>query len=462
MLNKVLLPCHLPVVLLINFILLPVTAEPHQSDPAAGEHAPALSPYCASESDVARLASTLSIQPTHCTNEEGSFSGAGPGCAGGWRGFPIVRSSRSSATRAPRNTTARGGPPPCSHWAVLTTADWRPELCAWARGDWCVVVVADRPEAPDAKPPSACHVLRPSSAPAAPDAPHGPPAAHADAYLFAMARGARYVFATTAEDVAAHPPPPTVPLQDGAATAVDTAAPLLNPHAADFFPTACCPLGTPIADLRNVTGCLWHLRHGSPHTLLSVQHSVGVPAGVPAEDAPLPTFLPHGSLVPLQGPTLFHSSAFWALWLPPSLGAADARAVRGYWLQRVAWEAGARVLAVPRPEFDTPARPLRLGPLDAAAAAAVLCWSPRRATDSVLDKALDLVEHLIRMAVLKPVDRQSFQVSNPHAGPVALRSLERVCLASRHTIWGRTGPWPRGRARGGHASRVHGPGPVMY
>eukprot|EP00667_Euglena_gracilis_P026079 EG_transcript_31077 len=147
----------------------------------------------------------------------------------------------------------------------------------------CVVVVllgaATLPPPPL---PPACHALHPARldptlAELAAAVPFNSTAVQLFGYLFAILHGAELILDTTAEALLAMAQPPPVAHEFANDTSThDTTRPLLNPRAQDFFPLN-CSTETHRRDLRRTHSCLVFLRHGSPHTALSIQQFLHVP-----------------------------------------------------------------------------------------------------------------------------------------------------------------------------------------
>eukprot|EP00996_Jenningsia_fusiforme_P002983 NODE_378_length_2333_cov_30.612960_g352_i0.p1 GENE.NODE_378_length_2333_cov_30.612960_g352_i0~~NODE_378_length_2333_cov_30.612960_g352_i0.p1 ORF type:complete len:429 (+),score=60.74 NODE_378_length_2333_cov_30.612960_g352_i0:915-2201(+) len=99
--------------------------------------------------------------------------------------------------------------------------------------------------------------------------------------------------------------------------------------------------------------------------------------------------------------------AFWGLWTPLSLPDEDGMVLRSFWLQRVLWEAGMRLVVVPDARQVDQAKMPACGPRSNCTsdfalqvAQAVLCWKPSRQDATLLEKAAELVRHLVDRKLL--------------------------------------------------------------
>ena len=321
----------------------------------------------------------------------------------------------------------------CANWTVVTLAEGElmPTLCDMTRHGWCVVLVALDQPAPTPPPvplPPHCHYLRLGARGAA-ALPATSPARKMLGYAFALRRGARLILDASAANARAlaraAAPLPVWGEHDAAASSHDTTRPFLNPSARDFFPKN-CSTNTFRWAMRRTGDCLVFLRHGSPHTALSVQQLMPSPPAAPDHDLPpprdptrqappapthsLPVFPPHGTLVPLNGnSTVFWRRAFWALWLPVHASSpAAAEVLRGYLLQRLMWEVGGRVLFVPGARLAPHHRHLEADP-ELRAARIIRGWQPQRRAATLCEKAAELVAELVARSVLHQANILSLQ-----------------------------------------------------
>eukprot|EP00667_Euglena_gracilis_P014511 EG_transcript_15043 len=382
----------------------------------------------ADDCEVYQSVAALTGRDSHCRR---GYSELDHVVVGRWNPWPTITPFRAPAV--PRPPARR---PTCANWTVVTAHSFAPALCAPAMtvAGWCIVVVllgaAILPPPPL---PRGCHVLHPARvdpglAELAAVVPANSPAVQLFGYLFAILHGAELILDTTAEALLAlAQPPPVAPEFANHTSTHDTTRPLLNPRARDFFPLN-CSTETHRRDLRRTHSCLVFLRHGSPHTALSIQQFLHVPEPdvhtVPTHHTPV--FPPHGTLAPYVGTTTaFWRRAFWALWRPVhNTGTeAEVQLLRGYVAQRLQWALGGRTLFLPLAD-PAVGRQHKGADLRPAVARAVQEWAPRLMYGDVCEMGEDLLRHLADRRHIDAADVRSFALWCAVLRPLGLTQPE--------------------------------------